>query len=83
MDRLDDAEKHLEIAVRIRNADARGPTLDAALSREYLAIVYERRGDLVAAKKMRTSTGEFACGNRENVHPIQSPLDDLTLMFVV
>lgn len=61
MDRLDDAEKHLEIAVKIRNAD--GPTFDAATSRENLAIVYEMRGDLAAAKQMRKSTGKYACGN--------------------
>jgi len=61
MDRLDDAERHLEIAVRIRNAD--GPTFDAATSRENLAIVYEMRGNLVAAKQMRKSTGKYACGN--------------------
>ena len=61
MNRLDDAEKHLKTAVKIRNAD--GPTFDAATSRENLAIVYEMRGDLVAAKQMRKSTGKFACGN--------------------
>ena len=61
MDRLDDAERHLEIAVRIRNGD--GPTFDAATSRENLAIVYEMRGNLAAAKQMRKSTGKYACGN--------------------
>ena len=61
MNRLDDAEKHLEIAVKIRNAD--GPTFDAATSRENLAIVYEMRGNLLAAKQMRKSTGMYACGN--------------------
>jgi len=61
MNRLDEAEKHLKLAVEIRNAD--GPTFDAACSRENLAIVYEMRGDLLAAKKMRKSTGKFACGN--------------------
>jgi ADP-ribosylglycohydrolase len=43
------AEKHLEIALRIRNADVKGPTFDAATSREKLAVVYEMRGNLVAA----------------------------------
>jgi len=43
--RLDDAEKHLAIAVRIRNADVVGPT--------FMAVVYEMKGDLVAAKQMR------------------------------
>ena len=61
MNRLDDAEKHLELAVKIRNAD--GPTFDAATSRENLAVVYEMRGDLTAAKQMRKSTGKYACGN--------------------
>jgi tetratricopeptide (TPR) repeat protein len=61
MNRLDEAEKHLELAVKIRNAD--GPTFDAAASRENLAIVYEMRGDLLAAKRMRKSTGTYACGN--------------------
>jgi|SRR6266545_3226914 len=59
----DEAEKHLKIAVEIRNADVIGPTFDAAFSRENLAVVYEMRGDLVAAKQMRKSTGKFACGN--------------------
>ena len=44
---------------------------------------YEMRGNLVAAKKMRKSTGKFACGNYRNVHPILSPPDDLTLIFGV
>jgi len=61
MDRLDDAERQLEAAVEIRNAD--GPTFDAATSRENLATVYEMRGNLVAAKQMRKSTGKYACGN--------------------
>ena len=61
MNRLDEAEKHLQLAVKIRNAE--GPTFDAAASRENLAIVYEMRGDLLAAKQMRKSTGKFACGN--------------------
>ncbi len=61
MNRLDDAERHLRIAVRIRNLD--GPTFDAAASRENLAIVYEMRGNLRAAKQMRKSTGVYACGN--------------------
>jgi tetratricopeptide (TPR) repeat protein len=61
MNRLDDAEKHLKLAVKIRNAD--GPTFDAATSRENLAVIYEMRGDLKAAKQMRKSTGKYACGN--------------------
>jgi tetratricopeptide (TPR) repeat protein len=59
--RLEEAEKHLQLAVNIRNAE--GPTFDAATSRENLAIIYEMRGDLAAAKKMRKSTGKFACAN--------------------
>ena len=65
MNRLDEAVKHLQLAIKIRNAE--GPTFDAAGSRENLAIVYEMRGDLLAAKRMRKSTGKFACGNY-NVH---------------
>ena len=61
MNRLDDAERHLELAIATRNAD--GPTFDAASSRENLAVVYEMRGNLVAAKRMRKSTGMYACGN--------------------
>ena len=61
MSRLDEAEKHLDLAVKIRDAD--GPTFDAATSRENLAIVYEMRGNLLAAKQMRKSTGKYACGN--------------------
>lgn len=67
MNRLDDAEKHLKLAVKIRNAD--GPTFDAATSRENLAVVYEMRGDLKAAKQMRKSAGKYACGNYD-VRPI-------------
>lgn len=69
MNRLDDAEKHLELAIKIRNAD--GPTFDAATSRENLAIVYEMRGNLAAAKQMRKSTGGYACGNYD-VRPISN-----------
>lgn len=64
MNRPDEAEKHLQSAIKIR--DAGGPTFDAAVSRENLAIVYEMRGDLVTAKQIRKSTGKYACGN-ENV----------------
>lgn len=60
-DRLDEAEKHLELAIKIRNAD--GPTFDAATSRENMAVVYEMRGNLLAAKQMRKSTSKYACGN--------------------
>jgi len=81
--RLDDAEKHLKIAMKIRQEDAKGPTFDAAMSRENLAVVYEMRGNLVAAKQIRKSTGKFACGNYRNVHPILSPLDEPALMFVI
>ena len=70
--RLDDAEKHLEIAVKIRNAD--GPTFDAATSRENLAIVYEMRGNLVAAKQIRKSTGKYACGNYDVCPILRLPL---------
>jgi len=85
MNRLDDAEKHLMTAVSIRDADAGDPNFNAALSRESLAVVYEMRGDLVAAKHMRRSTGKFACGNYENGvnGPIQNPSNGLSLMFVV
>lgn len=61
MNRLDEAESHLQLAIEVRNAD--GPTFDAAASRENLAIVYEMRGDLVAAKSIRKSTGMYACGS--------------------
>jgi tetratricopeptide (TPR) repeat protein len=73
MDRLDEAEKHLELAVKIRNAD--GPTFDAATSRENLATIYEMRGDLLAAKQMRKSTGKYACGNYDvrRTHLVLSP----------
>ena len=80
MNRLDDAEKHLDLAVKIRNAD--GPTFDAATSRENLAIIYEMRGDLKAAKQMRKSTGKYACGNydvRSISHPLNSSEADHSL----
>ena len=63
MNRPDDAEKHLQIAVKIRNLD--GPTFDAAASRENLAVVYEMRGNLRAAKQMRKSMGKYACANSD------------------
>jgi hypothetical protein len=53
---------HIELAVRIC---ADGPTSEAAASRENLAIVYEMRGNLLAAKRMRMSTGQFTCGNSD------------------
>ena len=71
--RLDDAERHLTIALRIRNEDEKGPKADAALSRENLAIVYEMKGDLSAAKQMRKSTGKVSCGNIDAVYSISSP----------
>ena len=85
INRLDEAENHLAIAVRIRNADVKGPTFDAATARENLAVVYEMKGDLVAAKQMRKSTGKFACGNYKNVSiPIPQVCrnDIFVLMFV-
>ena len=72
--RLDEAEKHLQLAIKIRNAE--GPTFDAAGSRENLAIVYEMRGDLLAAKKMRKSTGKFACGNEKVRWPSHPQLSE-------
>ena len=38
MNRLDNAEKHLMIAVKIRNTDVKGPTSNAAVSRENLGV---------------------------------------------
>lgn len=80
--RLDDAERHLAIALRIRNEDENGPKVDAALSRENLAFVYEMRGDLFAAKQMRKSTGKVSCGNVDAVYSISSP-PCLTLMSIL
>lgn len=41
MNRLDEAEKHLQLAVKIRNGN--NPTFDAATSMENLTTVYETR----------------------------------------
>jgi hypothetical protein len=71
MNRLDDAERHLGLAVTIRNAE--GPTFDAAVSRENLAVVCEMRGNLVAAKQMRKSTGMYACSNYNVCHSSAFP----------
>ena len=53
MKRLDDAEKYLTKAVEIRNP--KGTVLDAAVSRENLAQLYEARGNLEKAKETRLS----------------------------
>ncbi|KAF9568398.1 hypothetical protein CPC08DRAFT_746233 [Agrocybe pediades] len=53
MQRLDDAESYLTRAVRIRNSS--GTALDAAISRENIAQLYELRGDLSRAKQIRSS----------------------------
>ncbi|KZT02694.1 uncharacterized protein LAESUDRAFT_684918 [Laetiporus sulphureus 93-53] len=54
MGRLDDAKEFLQKSVRIRDA-SRNPVdeLDAAGSRENLAIVYEMQGNLHRAKELR------------------------------
>ncbi|KAF8168108.1 hypothetical protein B0H34DRAFT_684248 [Crassisporium funariophilum] len=53
MKKLDEAEKYLKKAVAIRNKQ--GPAFDGAVSREYLAELYELRGDLEKAKEVRLS----------------------------
>jgi len=53
MKRLDDAEKYLTKAVKIRNP--KGTVLDAAVSRENLAQLYEARGNLEKVKETRLS----------------------------
>ena len=73
-DRLDDAERHLAIALRIRNEDKTGPKVDVAISKELLGVVYEMKGDLLAAKQMRKSTGKVSCANIHAVYSISSPL---------
>lgn len=77
MNRLEEAETHLQLAVNIRNAG--GPTFDAAASRENLAIVYEMRGDLAAAKQMRKSTGKFACANYDVLFTLPLAAPELTI----
>ena len=81
--RLDDAERHLEIALRIRNNDKKGPKIDAAFSREHLAVVYEMKGDLLAAKKTRKSNGKVSCGNIDAVIFYIKSATCLTLMSIL
>ena len=59
MRELEKAESNLKKAIEIRSMY---PTyaFDAAVSREYLAQVYEMRGDLVKAKKTRLSAGKLS-----------------------
>ncbi|TFY62918.1 hypothetical protein EVJ58_g3566 [Rhodofomes roseus] len=54
MKRLDDAEMYLQKALNIREASPRAmDEIDAAVTRENLAVVYEMRGDLPRARQLR------------------------------
>ena len=54
MNRLDDAEMYLQKARNIREASPRPQDeIDAAVTRENIAVVYEMRGDLPRARQMR------------------------------
>ncbi|EMD42103.1 hypothetical protein CERSUDRAFT_79710 [Gelatoporia subvermispora B] len=63
MDRLDDAEKYLRKALKVREAS--NEVFDASVSRENLARVYECRGDLQEARAIRWlgAPDKIACGN--------------------
>ncbi|EJD03981.1 uncharacterized protein FOMMEDRAFT_155104 [Fomitiporia mediterranea MF3/22] len=54
MGKLEEAENNLKIAVRIRN-ESLFESADAAVSRENLAQVYEAKGNLTEAKRIRLS----------------------------
>lgn len=64
MHELEKAESNLKKAIEIRNMYP-NHAFDAAVSREYLAQVYEMRGDLVKAKETRLSAGKLniACAH--------------------
>jgi len=54
LERLDDAEVYLKKALTIRQASPRASDeIDAAVTRENLAVVYEMRGDLPRARQLR------------------------------
>jgi tetratricopeptide (TPR) repeat protein len=60
----DAAEKNLQDAVRIRNNA--GPEFDAAVSRDNLARIYEKKGDFTKARSIRlTFPQKMACSYYE------------------
>jgi hypothetical protein len=60
--RDDDAESMLKKAVSVR--ERVGTALDAAVSRENLAQVYEHKGNMALAREIRVSTpNNMVCGN--------------------
>uniref|UniRef100_A0A8H8CQV9 Tetratricopeptide repeat protein n=1 Tax=Psilocybe cubensis TaxID=181762 RepID=A0A8H8CQV9_PSICU len=62
MGRLDEAEVFLSKAIQVRNTS--GPPFDAAVSRENMAQLYELRGNLANAKKIRLMgiPNKLVCG---------------------
>lgn len=66
--KLDEAQRNLEIAVRIRNSASsknRDHVPDAAVSRENLAQVFEAKGNLAEAKRIRLkgAPDKMVCSN--------------------
>lgn len=65
IDDLDEAEDYLKKALAVRDeapyGRGLGPRFDAAVSRENMARVYDKRGNLLEAKGIRKRAGEICC----------------------
>lgn len=66
MGELEDAEAALKLAKKIREA-ASGQEFDAAVTRENLGRVYEKKGDWKGAKAIREGGGNHVTCSNENV----------------
>ncbi|KAI0756962.1 hypothetical protein C8Q80DRAFT_67951 [Daedaleopsis nitida] len=77
MTRLDKAEEYLNKALRVR--ERAGPPSDLAVTRDNMAKLYEMKGDLGAAEKMRLqgAPDNIACSNF-NCSNISIRLSDLS-----
>lgn len=68
LNRLDEAEMYLQKALAIREASPRPQDeIDAAVTRENMAVVYEMRGDLPRARQIRRvgSPNNMLCANEK------------------
>jgi uncharacterized protein HemY len=63
---LEDAEAALKLAKKIREA-ASGQEFDAAVTRENLGRVYEKKGDWKGAKAIREGGSDHVTCSNENV----------------
>lgn len=67
LDELDEAEAVLKMASEARNVQ--GQEFDAAVTRENLGRVYEKKGDWAAARTVRAEGKEFVTCSNYNVSP--------------